>query len=66
MNYILSNHRWMYYRCYSGRSCLKESFVEGVEEFVCKANKQDCYHNDGGSDVLVLNAIVLGFCRIEL
>ena len=56
----------MYDRCYSGRSGLKESFVEGVEEFVCKANKQDCYHNDGGSDVLVLNAIVLGFWRIEL
>ena len=34
--------------------------------FVCKASQQDCYHNDGGSDVLMLNAIVLGFWRIEL
>ena len=66
MNYILSNHRWMYDRYYSGRSGLKESFVEGVEKFVCKASQQDCYHNDEGLDVLVLNVIVLGFWRIEL
>ena len=48
MNYILLNHCWMYDRCYSGRSSLKESFVEGVEEFVSKASQQDFYHNDGG------------------
>ena len=52
------NRRWMYDRCYSG---LKESFVVGVEEFVSKASQQDCYDNDGGSYVLVLNAIALGF-----
>ena len=53
----------MYDRCYSGRSGLKESFVEGVEEFVRKVSQQDCYENDGGggSNVLVLNAIALGF-----
>ena len=45
MNNILWNHHWMYDRCYSG---LKESFVEGVEEFVRKASQQDCYENDGG------------------
>ena len=38
----------MSHRCYSGRSSLKESFVEGVEEFVSKASQQDFYHNDGG------------------
>jgi len=47
--------------CYNGRSDLKESFVEGVEEFVSKACQQDCYDNDGGSNVLVLNVIALGF-----
>jgi len=52
MNYIPSNCRWMYDRCYSGRSGLKESFVKGVEEFVRKASQQDCYHNDRGSNVL--------------
>ena len=61
MNNILWNRRWMYDRCYSGRSGLKESFVEGVEEFVSKASQQDCYDNDGGSNVLVLNVIALGF-----
>ena len=61
MNYIHSNRHWMYNRCYSCRSNLKESFVEGVEEFVSKTSQQDCYHNDGGSNVLVLNAMVLGF-----
>ena len=66
MNNILWNRYWMHVRCYNGRSGLKESFVEGVEEFVTKASQQDCYHNDGGSDVLMLNAIVLGFWRIEL
>lgn len=66
MNYILSNRRWMYDKYYSGRSSLKESFVERVEEFVIKASKQNYYHNDGGSYVLVLNVIVLGFRRIEL
>jgi len=64
-NYILST-RWMYDRCYSGRSSLKESFVEGIEQFVCKASQQDCYHNDEGSYVLVLNVTVLGLWRIEL
>jgi len=53
-------------RCYGGRSGFKESFVKGVEEFVSKASQQDCYDNDGGPDVLVLNAIVLGFWRLEL
>ena len=48
MNYTPLNNRWMYDRCYSGRSGLKESFVEGVEEFVIKASQQDCYHIDGG------------------
>ena len=67
MNYILLNPHWMYDRCYNGgRSSLKESFVEGVEEFVCKASQQDCYHSDEGLDVLVFNVIVLGFWRIEL
>ena len=55
MNYIPLNCRWMHDRCYSGRSSLKESFVERVEEFVSKANLQDCYYNDG-----------VGFWRIEL
>ena len=45
----------MYDRCYSDRSSLKESFVEEVEQFVSKASQQDCYHNDGESDVLVLS-----------
>ena len=48
MNYTPLNNRWMYGRCYSDRSCLKKSFVEGVEEFVIKASQQDCYHIDGG------------------
>ena len=48
MNNILWNHRWMYDRCYNGRSDLKESFVEGVEQFISKASQQDCYNNDGG------------------
>jgi len=48
MNNILWNRRWMYDRCYSGRSGLKESFVEGVEEFVRKVSQQDFYENDGG------------------
>ena len=61
MNNILWHCHWMYDRCYSGRSSLKESFVEGVEDFLSKASQQNCYHNDGGSDVLVLNVIVLGF-----
>ena len=61
MNYNPSNHRWMYGRCYSDRSCLKKSFVEGVKEFIIKASQQDCYYIDGGSDVLVLNAIVHDF-----
>jgi len=39
MNNILWNHHWTYDRCYSGRSGLKESFVEGVEEFVSKASQ---------------------------
>jgi len=47
-----------------GRSSLKESFVEGVEEFVTKASQQDCYHINGGSDVHELNVIVLGFWRV--
>ena len=66
MTNIIWNRCWMYNRCYSGRSGLKESFVEGVEQFVSKYSQQDCYQNDGGLDVLVLNAIVLGFWRIEL
>ena len=41
MNYILLNHCWMYDRCYSGRSCLKESFVKGVEE------GYECYKRGG-------------------
>ena len=41
-------------------------FCGGVEEFVSKASKQDCYHYDGGSNVLVSNVIVLGFWRIKL
>ena len=52
MNNIIWNRRWIYDRCYSGRSGLKESFVKGVEEFVRKASQQDCYHNDRGSNVL--------------
>ena len=48
MNYNPSNHRWMYGRCYSDRSCLKKSFVEGVKEFIIKASQQDCYYIDGG------------------
>jgi len=56
----------MYDRRYSGRSDLKESFVEGVEDFVSKVSQQDCYHNDRESNVLVLNVIVLGFERIKL
>ena len=48
MNNILWNCHWMYDRCYSGRSGLKKSFVEGVEEFVRKVSQQDCYENDGG------------------
>jgi len=47
MNNILWNRYWMHVRCYNGRSGLKESFVEGVEEFVTKASQQECYHNDG-------------------
>jgi len=41
-------------------------FVEGVKEFVMKASQQECYHNDRGSNAHVLNAIVLGFLRMEL
>jgi len=51
MNNILWNLRWKYDRCYSGRSGLKESFVEGVEQLISKASQQDCYNNDGGDQM---------------
>ena len=51
MNYIPLNRHWMYDRCYNGRSSLKESFVEGVEEFIIKASQQDCYHIDKGDQM---------------
>jgi len=66
MNYIPLNYRWMYDRCYSGRRSLRESLVERVEKFVSKASLQDYYHNNGGLDALMLDAIVQGFWVIEL
>jgi len=38
MNYIPSNRRWKYDRYYSGRSGLKESFVEGLERVFCRGH----------------------------
>jgi len=46
MDWFYSNRTWMYDRCYTGRGGLKESFVNGVEEFSIKACQQQTYLNE--------------------
>ena len=46
MDWFYSNCIWMYDRCYANRGGLKESFVNGVEEFAIKACQQQTYLNE--------------------
>ena len=46
MDWFYSNRTWMYDRCYTSRGGLKESFINGVEEFAIKACQQQNYLNE--------------------
>jgi len=43
MEWFHINQDWIYDRCYSVRRGLKESFVNGIEQFAIKACEQQSY-----------------------